>query len=225
MITERQIPLLAGIQEESKKALFAKGKMMQYKKHQQVYQEHEKVDCIYFLIEGVAIACKQAYGDERRVILIHRQGELMNEEILDGHKCSSTCECITPATLFAIPVAEFIEIYKHDQMLMENVMKHMSLRIRRLYHMSKNAINSLRGDKKLAARLWKLAQDYGENTSEGREITFPISITLMAEMMGSKRETVSRQIKVLQEEGYLIIRTKRVIVLNMDNLLAYVQKP
>lgn len=215
--------LFDGIKKESYKKLERNAKVQTVKKGTCLYNEHQQVDDLYILLEGTAIAYKKTNDLERRILFIHREGEIMNEEILDGQKSSSSTQCITDVRLLVISCKAFKQVYMHDEVLLNHVMEHMSFRIRRMYHMSKNATNVLRLDKKIAARLWKLAKDFGKDTSEGREIDFPLSITLLSEFVGSTRESVSRQVKVLQDAGYLVMKKKRFIICDMNRICAYAQ--
>ena len=83
----------------------------------------------------------------------------------------------------------------------------------------KNTTNNLRGDKRIAAKLWKLSRDHGVKTKYGTEINFDLTITTLAEFLGSQRETVSRQVKILTSAGLLIIQNSRFIIPDREKLL------
>ncbi|MDR1575545.1 MAG: helix-turn-helix domain-containing protein, partial [Treponema sp.] len=55
----------------------------------------------------------------------------------------------------------------------------------------------------MAANLWKLSRDHGVKSAEGVEINFDLTITALAELLGSQRETVSRWVRVLTSAGLL----------------------
>jgi CRP-like cAMP-binding protein len=54
--------------------------------------------------------------------------------------------------------------------------------------------------------LCQLAQRHGHVVREGLRIDFPISHALLAEMIGSSRETVTRALDELQRTGFVIRR-------------------
>jgi CRP-like cAMP-binding protein len=85
----------------------------------------------------------------------------------------------------------------------------------------KNTSNNLRGDRRIAAKLWKLSRDHGVKTSRGVEINFDLTITTFAEFLGSQRETVSRQIKTLTDAGLLIVKNSRFIIPSREKLLEF----
>jgi hypothetical protein len=63
-------------------------------------------------------------------------------------------------------------------------------------------------------KLLQLARGYGRVASDGIRIDFPISHTVLAEMIGSSRETVTRAVDELQRDGFVARRghTYRLLV-------------
>jgi CRP-like cAMP-binding protein len=52
-------------------------------------------------------------------------------------------------------------------------------------------------------KLLQLAADYGHVVRDGIRIDFPVSHTVLAEMIGSSRETVTRALDELQRAGFV----------------------
>ena len=55
-------------------------------------------------------------------------------------------------------------------------------------------------------------------------IDFDMSITYLADLVGSKRETVSRYVKLLSDNDLIVVRKNRFIIKNRENLLRYFQE-
>jgi Crp-like helix-turn-helix protein len=53
-------------------------------------------------------------------------------------------------------------------------------------------------------KLLQLAQSYGHVAADGIRIDFPVSHTLLADMIGSSRETVTRSLDELQRAGFVV---------------------
>lgn len=145
----------------------------------------------------------------------------MNEVILQKNMSSLNCEILSDCEILEIPAKKFLEVMSYDFQLSRNIIESMAYKIRRLYHQLKNTSNSIRLDKQIASKLWKLSRDFGKETDEGIEINFNLSISYLADMLGSKRETVSRQLKILSEKDLIIVKRNRFVVVNRDNLLKY----
>ena len=101
------------------------------------------------------------------------------------------------------------------------VMKSSVKKTRRLYRQLANTSNMVHVDCQVASKLWKLARDYGEVTQEGVKINFELSISFLADMVGSKRETVSRIVNRFCKEGLLKTRRNIFIVVDMNGIKNY----
>lgn len=76
---------------------------------------------------------------------------------------------------------------------------------------------------RLIARLWKLAHDFGKSTkSDWVTIQIPLSMQTLADFLGSNRETISRLMHELQNEGYILIKQKH-ISLHLTKTVTYLK--
>ena len=107
---------------------------------------------------------------------------------------------------------------KKDFILTQNVMNALTKRVRRLYRQLKNATSIIKIEKKIAAKLWKLGKDYGVPCEKGIKINFSITVTSLADLLGSYRETVSRALKLLIQKELIIYENKQIIIPNPDAL-------
>jgi len=55
----------------------------------------------------------------------------------------------------------------------------------------------------VSRKLLQLAANYGHVVRDGVRIDFPVSHALLAEMIGSSRETVTRAVDQLQRDGFV----------------------
>lgn len=200
-------------------ASFAQLKRVKQGEH--LFREKDEVSTLYIIVEGMAALYKLNGSSEKKVIFVSGGGKALNEESLNGLSASTNCEILSGALILCLPNSILLSAMPQDFGLTKAVMDSMSLKIRRLYHQLKNTPNSLRGDRKIAAKLWKLSLDYGISCGDGVEIDMDLTITYLADMLGSKRETVSRQLRLLAEEGLLIHRQNRFIITDREKLKNY----
>lgn len=193
----------------------------QVKKGSHLFIDRKEGDCLYLLLEGVASLYKINSLGEKKVIFTYGAGNLLNEEIIYGHPESINCELLEDSLVLAIPMDRFTSLLTADSGLMMAFFDSMALKIRRMYRQLKNTTNALNGEKRLAAKLYKLAKDYGEEKNGRIVIQLNLTITYLAEMMGSKRETVSRQMKQLVKLGLIETEKNRITVPDLVNLSNY----
>ncbi len=182
-------------------ALAPTASLRRLRKGEHLFRERDPVETIYFVASGVVSLYKLNAAGEKRVIFALGADSLVNETICDDLAASAACEALEDSLLLCFDRRHFLLAMERDFRLTSAVFASLSKKVRRLYRQLKNASGALRGDKRIAAKLWKLARDHGTPCGEGLRIERRISVTYLAEMLGMQRESVSRQLKPLADAG------------------------
>ncbi|MCC3865259.1 Crp/Fnr family transcriptional regulator [Terrisporobacter petrolearius] len=214
------IEVFKNIKEESKVNLEKILKTRKLSKKEILFYERDMVDKIYFIKEGKISLFKINESGERKIIFILPKGQMINDIFIDEKKSSAvSCEAFEKSTLLECSSKDFINIMENDFILTKNVLNHLQNINRRLYRQLKNSI-SIRMDKKLAAKLYRMGREFGVEKDEWTLINANLTITYIADMLGCKRETLSRSMKVLQDENLVKIENKKVYI-KKDELSLY----
>lgn len=212
MVNLNNISVLKNIKESTKKDLENILIKTEIKKKEVLFHEREVVNNIYFLEKGKVSIYKINENGERKIIFILKSGDMINEVLLDENKNTTFgCEAFEKSTILQCCSAEFVKIMETDFNLTKNVLSYAQNINRRLYRQLKNSI-SIRIDKKLAAKLYRIGKEFGVNKGEWTLINASISITYIAEMLGCKRESLSRAMKQLQDENLVKIEDKKIYI-------------
>lgn len=207
--------------QATRAALLACSFQKQLRKGSHLFLDRSEGDGLYLLLEGVVSLYKINSLGEKKVVFAYGPGNLLNEEIVYGHPESINCEVLEDSKVLVIPKEQFVKLLAGDSGLMMAFFDSMALKIRRMYRQLKNTTNALNGEKRLAAKLYKLAKDYGVERNGKIVIQMNLTITYLAEMMGSKRETVSRQMKHLVEHGLIETEKNRITIPDPQKLSDY----
>ena len=214
------IEVFKNIKEESKIQLRKILKVKEISKKEMLFHEKDILDKIYFIKEGKISLFKINENGERKIIFILANNQMINDVFLDENKSSAvSCEAFEKSTLLECNTEDFIKIMENDFILTKNIINHLQNRNRRLYRQLKNSI-SIRMDKKLAAKLYRISREFGVEDCEWTFINANLTITYIADMLGCKRETLSRAMKILQDENLVKIENKKVYV-KKEYLSAY----
>ncbi|MDU4861085.1 MAG: Crp/Fnr family transcriptional regulator [Terrisporobacter othiniensis] len=206
------IEVFKNIKEESKVNLEKILKTRKLSKKEILFYERDMVDKIYFIKEGKISLFKINESGERKVIFILPKGQMINDIFIDEKKTSAvSCEAFEKSILLECSSKDFMNIMENDFILTKNVLNHLQNINRRLYRQLKNSI-SIRMDKKLAAKLYRMGREFGVEKDEWTLINANLTITYIADMLGCKRETLSRSMKVLQDENLVKIENKKVYI-------------
>ncbi|WP_434796461.1 Crp/Fnr family transcriptional regulator [Terrisporobacter vanillatitrophus] len=214
------IEVFKNIKQESKVNLENILRTRKLSKKEILFYERDLVDKIYFIKEGKISLFKINESGERKIIFILSKGKMINDIFIDENKSSAiSCEAFEKSTLLECNSKDFMKIMESDFTLTKNVLNHLQNINRRLYRQLKNSI-SIRMDKKLAAKLYRMGREFGVEKDEWTLINANLTITYIADMLGCKRETLSRSMKVLQDENLVKIENKKVYI-KRDELSLY----
>lgn len=190
--------------EHCRKKIMSSGVVEKIKKGNIIYGEREEVQSIYFVLDGFVSLYRNSRYGEVKIIFICASGEMLNEVVLEKEKTSVAAKALSEVSLLCISRKEFHELLRDDFDLVKAVFESISRKTRRLFHQAGNANGTYPLEKHLASKIWKLARDYGKDTPRGKEIEFEVTVTLLANMLGAKRESVSRAVSKMKKEGYII---------------------
>ncbi|MGL5328073.1 MAG: Crp/Fnr family transcriptional regulator [Peptostreptococcaceae bacterium] len=212
MINLNNIFVFDNIKEKSKSELYESVTKLEVKRKEVLFHEREIVDNVYFISKGKVSIYKINENGERKIIFILKEGDMINEVLLDNSKNTTFgCEVFEKSTILQCSSSKLIEIMEKDFSLTKNILLHTQNINRRLYRQLKNSMY-LRLDKKLAAKLYRIAKEFGEENGQWTAINTNISITYIADMIGCKRESLSRAMKQLQEEDLVKIENKKIYI-------------
>jgi CRP-like cAMP-binding protein len=216
----KQVSLFKNINEATLKLLKTKSFKIKINKGEKLFLEKDKVDKIYMVLSGKVTMYRISEDGQKRVIYILNDEDFINEVIFDDLPASINCEAFEDTYILYFFKDDLLEIMSGDFNLTHIIINSMARKIRRLYRQLKNTV-PIKMDKKLAAKLWKLSRDYGVKTEEGTLIDLNLSITYLADMLGSTRETISRCVNSFEKKGMIKFRHKKILVIDPKVLSIY----
>ena len=224
MDTINQIKLLnifKDVNETTLDKILSIGKVVEYPKKTMLIRTREKPNFIYIQLSGKSVQYEVTFNGKRKVFFVLGEGDLLNGNVFNNKSSAMHCETIEKSRFIVIPVNKFSEIMASDFALTRNV---IYLQEQKIWKLSRHLINtssSISLEKRLVAKLWKMSLDFGKDTKEGREIDMNLSITLLADLLGAPRESVSRICSKLIEDKYIIIDKKRFTIIDPDHFRNY----
>lgn len=194
------------------------GTLKRYRKNELIFREREEVNRLYFVVCGYVALFRTNCHCDRKIIFICGNGELLNEIVLEEPVASESALAFVDVAVLFFSRYQFLEMMKSSFALSKAVLDASAKKIRRLYHQIANTSNMFLLERQLASKLWKLARDFGVQTEQGTWIAFDMPITFLADMLGSKRETVSRAVRALKDKEVLQVKKNRFLIPDMDRL-------
>jgi len=203
--------------EAIRNELQAQSVVRQVSKDQPVYHQGDASTELYQLLDGAIRLCNYT-PDGREVIMGEfRSGDVFGEMgLVDGLPRHSYAVASRDSRVRVIPKARFDELRaKHPEINHELAIM-LSFRIRLLFEMTEDAsVLNLR--QRLARIIHRLAHSHGA-TGSGKVRQIDISQEELARMLGVSRQSVSKELQALQQQGYIAIRYGKLQVLDLSAL-------
>ncbi len=212
------IPILEKAAPASKTKIITYGVTKKFSKGEYLFRVREQVSRVYIIVSGYAILERVNQHSDKRAIFLLSQGDIINEVILEQPVSSINCYALSNLEVISFSQGQFLEIMEQDFAFTKMVIESMAIKIRKLYHQLENTTKMMKLDRQVASRLWKIARDYGIHCDDSIRIPFDISITFLADLVGSNRETISRTVKKLSDEGILSIKNGKCVIYKMEML-------
>ncbi|BCZ46439.1 Crp/Fnr family transcriptional regulator [Clostridium gelidum] len=221
----RKLKIFSEVSDRSISLIHKYGKIKKYKSGNIIFSDKEYVNIIYVVISGTVSMYKINENGQKKVMFILDQGKIINEVIIENLPESINSEVFEDAEILEINRDTLIEIMECDFQLTKEIIESLSNKVRRMYRQLKNTSSSIKIEKKLVAKIYKLGKDYGISCDDGTMIDMNISITYLADLLGSQRETVSRAIKILQNKKLFHYKDKKILIPDLQKLSDYFKTP
>jgi CRP-like cAMP-binding protein len=132
-------------------------RVKKFKKGEHIFNDKDDDVALFGIIDGTVAVYKMSTSGEKRGIFIFGAGNLLNEDCMYGFHVSADAEVLRDSDILCVNMNAFEAACAKDPELSKAVMESVSMKVRRLYHLMKNTSNNLRGDRRIAAKLWKLS--------------------------------------------------------------------
>ncbi|HRC44965.1 MAG TPA: Crp/Fnr family transcriptional regulator [Nitrospira sp.] len=206
-LTESQ---LARLEQQARLRKFPRGAA--------IYLPHEVADAALLLAEGrVRIVCNTPEGKQSILALIE-PGELFGElAIVDSAPREERAEAMTSSTVVFLPGAQLRQLMEECSGLALGVTKLIGLRRKRVERRLRSLL-FLSNRERLTQLLVDLAEQYGNPTTAGIELSIRLSHQDLASIIGATRETVTTVLGELQGEGLVLIGRQKLVLLDLPRL-------
>lgn len=206
----QELPFFQGLTAEELEPIVRMSRVRKLKDKEVLFWEQDPKTHIYVLGEGTILISKLTETGEESLINVLGEGEIFpHTGFFDNSPYPGTATAKKDVTVLAIPMNEFEQLIKTHPELSFRIIQVMNKKIiylqRRL-----NEILSLNVEARLKAALAHLQETHGN--------TVRLTHQELGNIIGSTRETVSRQLKKWERKGHLKIKKDRIVLIeNFSN--------
>lgn len=195
-----------------------------YKKGAIIFFEGDEGDDVYFIRSGTV----QIYtfdGSKKVILAYMREGDYFGEMALikPGLHRSATAEAAQLTKVFTLRRNDFERLIMENPRLalylLDDTMERLRKANQQIYDLTFLNVRT-----RIMKRLLRMAQESGRETPEGLLIGIKVTHQQMAEMVGAVRETVTKVLLELQEDGLIQVRNKMILLPDPNAIMKRLQE-
>ena len=206
----RTIPLFAVVEDEALEALADLLIERRIPKHQTIVEEGLAGDYMYVIRDGQVKVTKLSGDGREKILGLLGPGDFFGEmSLLDNSERSASVKSLTETRILALSRNDFLKELRNNPDLAMAVIQELTRRVRQMDEQA-SSLSFQRVKERTRGLLLRLAKE--ESSREGRLATPALTHQQIADMIGTSRETVTRVVKRLKEQGWLEQEGKRYLV-------------
>jgi len=214
-----KVPLFAGLSTRELAAICSAMVMKTFRAGQIVVREDDSETQTFFLIASGTVHIAVLSPEGKQTILTRlKRGDFFGEmAILDGEPRSASVVAAEECTLLMLYRRPFLNIVQKYPTTAIHMLVEMSRRLRKTNrHINTLSMMSVYG--RIADLLLRLANEQGERRGKVIVIHDRPTHQVLANMVGTSRETVSRILSQLQKRQYIAVDRKELVILDESKL-------
>ncbi len=213
----KKIFLFKHLSDKNLKKIISLGKLKKYRPGEMVFDGDSAGNALYIVIAGVVKIFAQA-GIKKKTLAYLNPGEFFGEmSLIDLKPRSASSVALEECELMVIEKKDFNALISKDTDLIFYILKTLTIRLRNAdKEIERLSFRSLPA--RLAKALVDLTAKYSKKTRHGAELKMKLSHQDLAEIAGTSREVVSRQLNIFKRLRYIDIIDKKIFVMNIHKL-------
>jgi CRP-like cAMP-binding protein len=211
----RAIPLFRDLAEKDLADIAGLLIDRKYPRDAVIYEDGSIGDYMYIISEGQVKVTKMSEDGREKILEILGPGDFHGEmALLDRAPRSASVKTTTPCVLLALSRQDFLGLLKQNHELTLELIRVLVRRLRETDEQIKGLLFE-----RVEGRARRLLARLAKEPVPGREdrvATSPITHQQLADLVGTSRETITRVVKELKDEGWLEQEGKRYLVPAVD---------
>jgi CRP/FNR family transcriptional regulator, cyclic AMP receptor protein len=217
----RKIPLLANLTEEEMARVKADLRIRQYARRDMVLQKGGPGDSLLFLLSG-QLQVIDITEDGRAIGLsMLTPGDFFGEiAVINGSSRSASVVALSPVLVALLPRPTALHLFSHSPTVANQMLRHLAAKIQR-----DSEFRALLSIHNTAKRIYSFLSLMKEKKPDNTEVVENLPTHQdIANMINTSRETVTRTILALVNQGVVKKDTHRLIIINPDELKKLAQR-
>lgn len=214
----KKVPLFAALSDGEVHELATIGTIRRMRRDEIVFVQGDTAEHFFVILEGrVKIFLQDPLGREVILSLLGRESFFGEMSLIDGQARSACAQAMQETRAFSITQDDFGRFLERNPQVSRKLLRHLCARVRQADAVIESmALLSVKG--RLARLLAEWAEKDGRSVDGDTIFRLAMPKTQMAQMLGTSRESVSRMISGLRDEGVIALEGNLVRVRDLERL-------
>lgn len=215
----RRVPIFSILDEDELSKVVSLIIRRQYTKGELILMEGELSRSLIIVNSGRIKTFRYTPDGKEQILYIFSEGDFFGEmNLLSREESPYNAEALEETHICIIHKKDFQELLMGHPEICLKVMEELCSRLGKMENMVQS-MGSNDVDFRVNMVLLEFSKKYGRSHAKGRLVELPLSREGIANYIGVTRETVSRKLSRLQEEGIVeLLGNKRIIILDEEAL-------
>ena len=214
----RCVPIFQQLNDHDLNRLAQSLKNQSLKKGEVLFHKGSEGDTLYIIRQGkIKISLISPPCDEV-VLAIFSECDFFGEmTLLDGMPRSADATAIEPTDLLVLGRQDFLTFLMHNDKVVQATLKSLSQRLRRTDDLLEDTC-FLQISARFAKRLVELSEMHGRQRDGKVFIDLGLTQKDLASVVGTTRESINKELRILREKGLVSIQENSIIIHNLERL-------
>lgn len=214
-----KISIFQNLKEDQLGEITSKIKRKDYLKNEVVFFEGDRADRLYLLNKGKVKVYRYNKEGKEQIIYILSEGDFIGDSaIFKSGEFKFSAEAIEDTNICELTKEDFQDIIRENPEIALKVLENTYERMEKLEQLVQS-LSTKDVETRIAGLLLNFIKDFGKPSGNEIIIELPLSREDLANYIGVTRETISRKLSLMQEEGILrLVGNKKIVIQDFDRL-------
>lgn len=183
-----------------------------------IFHENDPAAAFYMVRYGRVKIYTMSREGREQILAILGSGQIFGDvPVFDGGPYPASAAAMADSEIYLIKSQDFQELLRRYPEIAIKVIRVLGQRLRQSMELVRD-LSFKQVPHRLAGLLLKLARDHGMDTGEGIQVDLAMSRQSIADTIGTSRETVTRELKKMEQAGIISINRRVVRITNLERL-------
>lgn len=217
----KRTPVFAGLSDTELDEILPLVIQRKLRKDTVVFHEGDPASAFYLVKKGRVKIYKVSPDGREQVLAILGDNQIFGDvPTFDGGPYPATAATMADSEIYLIRREDFLEVVRRHPDIAIKVIAVLGQRLRQALELVRD-LSFKQVPHRLAGLLLKLSDEYGKETENGVLITISLSRQDLADIAGTSRETVTRELKKMERVGLLEINRRHITVMDKEGLTSW----